>query len=40
MKRSEKPTSSMTLGYSSLLTLHSSLPQGVVLSIAQSVAPL
>lgn len=30
----------MTLGYSSLLTLHSSLPQGVVLSIAQSVAPL
>lgn len=30
----------MTLGYSSLLTLHSSLSQGVVLSIAQSVAPL
>ena len=40
MKRSEKPTSSMTLGYSPLLTLHSSLSQGVVLSIAQSVAPL
>ena len=40
MKRSEKPTFSMTLGYSSLLTLHSSLSQGVVFSVAQSATPL